>query len=147
MKKSDIEFELVGIKLALLFLGMFLIIITIVLACLASKVEATGYIQCSRDQFPAKVERWVDGDTAVVTLYLGLDVSLENQYLRLEGVDTPERGQEGYSEATRLAERTCPGDAIVTISGKGKYGRWISVIECNGVNLNEILKARGWTYK
>jgi len=147
MKDSDTEFEFIGIKLALIFLMVVLVIVIIGLACVTSKLEAMGYIQCSRDQFPVKVERWVDGDTAVVTISLGLDVYLKNQYLRLEGVDTPERGQEGYSEATRLAERTCPGDAIVTISGKGKYGRWISVIECNGVNLNEILKARGWTYK
>ena len=106
---------------------------------------ASSY-RCERDRFPATVERWVDGDTAVVSIDLGLDVVLKGQYLRLARVNTPERGQPGYDEATKLSERTCSGDVEVVISGKGKYGRWISEVVCNGVNLNDKLRARGWTY-
>jgi micrococcal nuclease len=97
--------------------------------------------------FPATIERWVDGDTAVATIDLGLDVVLTHQYLRLEGVDTPERGQPDYDRATQMSRATCPGPATLTITGKGKYGRWITTVVCSGANLNERLRAQGWRYE
>ncbi len=37
--------------------------------------------------YPAKVERVIDGDTIVVDLYLGLGVILDDQHIRLYGID------------------------------------------------------------
>ncbi len=43
----------------------------------------------------AKVERVVDGDTIVADLYLGLGVILDDQYIRLDGIDAWEiKGKE-----------------------------------------------------
>lgn len=41
--------------------------------------------------YPAKVERVIDGDTIGVDLYLGLGVVLDDQYIRLYGIDAGER--------------------------------------------------------
>jgi len=37
--------------------------------------------------------RVIDGDTIVVNIDLGFKVVLHKQYIRLHGIDTPERGQ------------------------------------------------------
>ena len=45
--------------------------------------------------YPAKVERVIDGDTIIVDLYLGLGVILDDQYIRLYGIDAWEiKGKE-----------------------------------------------------
>jgi endonuclease YncB( thermonuclease family) len=53
----------------------------------------------------ARVTSWVDGDT----------VDTSRGRVRLIGIDTPERGEECFNAATRLAERLAPEGSRVTL--------------------------------
>ena len=98
--------------------------------------------------YTVSLDRWIDGDSAVGAISLGLGVWLHDQHLRLARVDTPERGKEGFDEATRLSERTCPVgvEASIEVIGKGKYGRWLVEMNCDSVSLNDKLRLKGWKY-
>ncbi|MBA7685601.1 hypothetical protein ES703_94026 [subsurface metagenome] len=99
--------------------------------------------------YPAKVERVIDGDTIVVDLYLGLDVVLDDQFLRLYGIDAWEvRGEErekGLLAKEFLITALGSWQVIIEIrpewgrSGRGKYGRWLAVIYVAGVNVNDLM--------
>lgn len=53
--------------------------------------------------FPVKFRRARDGDTISVSL-----VHSDRQwFIRLHGVDTPERGEPGFADAKQLTERLC----------------------------------------
>jgi len=103
--------------------------------------------------YPAKVERVIDGDTIVVDLYLGLGVILDDQYIRLYGIDAWEtRGEErerGLLAKEYLKERLSKGNIEIEIrpewgqNGKGKYGRWLGIVYVDGVNLNVELVQKG----
>lgn len=101
--------------------------------------------------YRAKISRVIDGDTIVVDMDLGLGVWVHDQYLRLQGIDTPElRGDERedglkakqfvrhhLAIATDMVIQTHKGDS------KGKYGRWLATVWLNidgeWVNLNHAL--------
>lgn len=96
-------------------------------------------------QYKGKVHRVVDGDTVDVWLDLGFRVSV-HQRLRLFGIDTPEKGQPGWREATELLKTMLPeGSAITVETEKGdKYGRWIaSVVNENGEFINKSMIESG----
>ena len=62
------------------------IAILVLLPCLAFALDFL---------YPAGIERVIDGDTIVADLYLGLGVVLNDQYVRLYGIDAWEtRGEE-----------------------------------------------------
>ena len=99
--------------------------------------------------YPAKIERVIDGDTIVADLSLGLDVVLDDQYVRLYGIDAWEtRGEErekGLKAKEYLVERLKEGNIEIEIrpawgrNSKGKYGRWLGIIYVGGVNINDEL--------
>ena len=96
-------------------------------------------------QYRAHVDRIVDGDTIGVIVDLGFRV-YTNQRLRLFGIDTPERGQEGWSEATNyLASLIPPGTRVTIETEKGdKYGRWIATItDSDGLDINKAMIESG----
>lgn len=107
--------------------------------------------------YPAKMERIIDGDTIVVDLYLGLNVILDGQYIRLYGIDAWEtRGEErekGLEAKEYLKERLSTGQIEIEIrpewgqGGKGKYGRWLGIIYMDGVNVNSELIEKGHAEK
>ncbi|KZX16796.1 thermonuclease precursor [Methanobrevibacter cuticularis] len=83
-------------------------------------------------------DRVVDGDT--------LDVSGIGR-IRLVGVDTPERGESGYKEATDFVKSKCLGKSVYLDiddkENKDKYGRVLAVVYVDGVNINlELLKLK-----
>ena len=75
----------------------------------------------------------VDGDT--------LDIN--DIRIRLSLVDTPERGDPGFKEATQFVVKLCLGEnAEVDMDDgqrRGSFGREIGVVYCDGENLNEQL--------
>lgn len=81
----------------------------------------------------------VDGDT----------IDVENVgRVRLVGVNTPERGDAGYENATKYVKSMCLGK-IVSLDvdndkNKDKYGRTLAVVYVDGVNLNEELLKKGY---
>jgi len=90
--------------------------------------------------YVAKLERIIDGDTIVADLYLGLNVILDDQYIRFYGIDAWE---------TRGEERLSKGQIEIEIrpewgqNGKGKYGRWLGLFYVDGVNINIELIEKG----
>jgi micrococcal nuclease len=76
----------------------------------------------------------VDGDT--------LDIN--GIRVRLSLVDTPERGEPGYTEAKEFVSLLCLGKKGELDVDDGqrrgdRYGREIGIVYCNGVNINEKL--------
>jgi endonuclease YncB( thermonuclease family) len=98
-----------------------------------------------------KVIHLVDGDTfdAVLSKDIGFYVRGQAAIrLRLQGVDTPERGKEGYTAArvfTGAWLMANAGNIKVESLEKDSFGRWISKVYVadTGVTLSEELKAAG----
>lgn len=82
-------------------------------------------------EYQATMVRWVDGDTCDVTVDLGFRI-YHQMRLRLIGIDTPERGQPGYREATEFAAAIAPpgtGMLIRTyMDASDKYGRYLAQV-------------------
>jgi hypothetical protein len=101
-----------------------------------SSTECQGQADC----FTGTVTAIVDGDT--------LDVN--NIRVRLSLVNTPERGDSGYSEAKWFTESKCPigSEALVDEDdgqSGGSFGRLIGLVYCGneGLLLNEHLLNEG----
>jgi micrococcal nuclease len=95
--------------------------------------------------YKAIVVRIVDGDTMDVDLDLGFYMRTR-QRLRLARIDTPERGQEGFTEATDRVKELCPvgSEVIVSTSKTGGFGRWLAEVEFSGdQNLSNVLLEEG----
>jgi endonuclease YncB( thermonuclease family) len=103
-------------------------------------VNQIGQCKGSADCFRGIVTEIVDGDT----------IDVNNVRIRLSMVNTPERGEAGYNEATEITESVCPvgGNALVDEDDgqkEGSYDRLIGVAYCNGsaTSLNQILLEEG----
>lgn len=83
-------------------------------------------------EYAAYVIRVVDGDT----VDLGVDLGFRHRFtdrFRLYGINTPERGQAGWAEATTYLRQILVGVgeelAIRThLDKRDKYGRWLAEI-------------------
>ena len=89
-------------------------------------------------EYLGEVTRIIDGDTMVVD---GIRV-------RLVGIDTPERGEAGYSEAAEFLRSLCPPGSAAGLDiddwePRDKYGRTLAVVRCRGVHVNRELLRRG----
>ena len=95
-------------------------------------------------QYRAKIVRWVDGDTVDVDVDLGFRITT-HQRLRLLGVDTPERGQDGYHEATEFCKTVAPEGAEVVIRTEksDSFGRYLAHIEVFGRSVADGLLIKG----
>ena len=101
------------------------------------------------------LDRVVDGDTVDVHIDLGFDVRLTSQRIRLYGLDTWEsrtRDLEGKAKGLLAKEFTKQmiqeANQIILISHeRGKYGRILGELICDGVNLNEALIENGHAVK
>jgi len=84
-------------------------------------------------EYNSRILRVVDGDTIDVDIDLGFGITMVNQRIRLQGVDTPESRTRDLEEkkfgllAKRVVETYCPeGNKIVLVTTKddrGKFGR------------------------
>lgn len=94
--------------------------------------------------FNAKVYNVVDGDTIDVELDLGFRLSIK-QRLRLNGIDTPERGQPGFNEAKEaLAKYILNKDVLVTTYKTSKYGYYLADIEFDNQKINNLMVEEGY---
>lgn len=109
--------------------------------------------ECGLYAYAARVVRVVDGDTIVAEIDLGFEVYLHNEHLRLLGINTPERGEEGYHSATdALSERVGGKEVYVcTVKAKrsdkeqtGKYGRYLATVYVDGENINLWMLEQGF---
>lgn len=77
---------------------------------------------------------------------LGFQMWAETRF-RLYGIDTPERGKAGWSEATDAAKMLAPeGSYVVVRSYKDgdKYGRWLGLIQTDLGVVNKQLIEGGF---
>ena len=109
-----------------------------------SSTECQGQADC----FKGKVTGIVDGDT--------LDIN--NIRVRLTLVNTPERGEAGYTEAKEFVKSVCSIGTNVLVDEddgqkEGSYDRLIGLVYCvgddnssnkKGALLNEVLLQRGY---
>tara|TARA_R100001443_G_C3242181_1_gene151068 strand:- start:158 stop:490 length:333 start_codon:yes stop_codon:yes gene_type:complete len=85
-------------------------------------------------QYRATLKRVIDGDTIVLHVDLGFH-TIHIIKARLLGINAPERGKEGYSEAKSLIHellfQAADDDGYLYIETKktGKYGRWLVTIQ------------------
>jgi micrococcal nuclease len=96
-------------------------------------------------QYEAWVERWIDGDTVELAVDVGLHLTYRDHF-RLNGIDTPERGQPGYAEAKARANELAPPGTRVAISTykSDKYGRWLADVHHDTETfVNQILVDEG----
>lgn len=94
--------------------------------------------------FTAHVYNVVDGDTIDVEIDLGFRLMIK-QRLRLNGIDTPERGQLGYAEAKNAMEKyILDKDVILTTYKASKYGYYLADIEFDNQKINTLMISEGY---
>ena len=81
------------------------------------------------DAVQGTITRIIDGDTLV----------FDGDTYRLSLIDTPERGEDGYDEATNALELLCPVGSIAymeadSVQGTDRYDRYLGVVWCEGNN-------------
>ena len=118
------------------------------------------YIKTNPDYiYSAAIHRWVDGDTVDVDIYIPLDFGFHyyqtNQFkirVRLVGVNTPERGDLGFNEATLFSEELAPVGTLLTIKtykmptsyiSTGTLGRYVADVYAGTTTVSEALIASG----
>jgi len=105
--------------------------------------------------FVAKLKSSVyvyDGDTVSVlsALDIGWGCSINKPKLRLVGIDTPEKGWRAKTEregAMALLARdhlknmieSAQEVLVYSEDGRGKYGRWLVHIVCDGIDASDAL--------
>lgn len=119
----------------LIFIG---IIILIIISFSSYVLYKVNYREENKKQdnieFEGIVNHIVDGDT--------LDIN--DNRIRLALVNTPERGEDRYMKAKKLAQSLClnkKGEVDIDdgqLRGD-RYGREIGVVYCDGINLNKEL--------
>ena len=98
-------------------------------------------------QYKAKVLNVVDGDTIDVSVDLGLQI-YSLQRIRLYGIDTPERGQPGFLEASdRLKYLILDKNVIIKTYKVSKYGQYLGEIMFDEMNINEMMITEGHAKK
>jgi micrococcal nuclease len=77
--------------------------------------------------YKVEVTKTVDGDTFYGSILLDeFQMVLTNQKFRFLGVNTPEKKQQGYYEATEFTAQVCDGETLmIDLHGKDAFGRWL----------------------
>lgn len=143
----------------ILLLGIFSYIHLFVQLVDAYSIERNPIMTISVNDkyiYQAKVIRWIDGDTVELSADLGFRIYKVDRF-RLLDVDTPERGQDGFTESVQLVNSLAPENSIVIIKSykMEKYGRWLAEVytleqwaqDENQESINDVLKKKGWIYK
>lgn len=94
-------------------------------------------------EYKAHVVNVVDGDTVDAVIELGFKVTV-TQRLRLDRIDTPERGQPGYQEAKTFVSEMVAGKEVVLKTYKvSKWGYYLADVSVQGRSLSEALVNAG----
>ena len=79
------------------------------------------------------VTKIIDGDT--------IETSTRKKLVRIEGIDTPEKGQKGYSEAKKkLANLIQDEKVTVTPVATDKYGRTVAKVKKGNTLIPTLMK-------
>lgn len=108
------------------------------LICSILAVIISGSVY-AKDLMHGYVKKVIDGDTVDVEF---VDKTVTR--VRFAFVDTPERGQGGFQEATNHVRQSTIGKEVaIQIVSDGRYGRAGSIVYVDDKNLNLDLVARG----
>ena len=112
--------------------------IAFIVFAIQNEPERTN-LEFVESSFSGTITKIIDGDTLDFRI-----MNDQNITIRLSLVDTPERNELGYEEATNFALTVCPVgiDAIYvqdTWQKVDKYGRSLGLVYCNDMLLNELL--------
>jgi micrococcal nuclease len=93
------------------------------------------------------VERVIDGDTVILSVDMGNKITWRDSF-RLMGIDTPERGQPGYTEACdHLAGLLASGLSKIETFKPDKFGRWLAALHVDAdggeLNVNTLMVVAG----
>lgn len=83
----------------------------------------------------------IDGDTLIMQ---------DRKHVRLYGIDSPEKYQEGGQEAKQYLSSLVLNNTVKLIKvDKDKYGRDVCKVYCDGAYINELMVISGnsWAYK
>lgn len=99
-------------------------------------------------EYKAEVVEVHDGDTLTVSIDLGFSVTLENEHLRLYGLDAPELSSPAGKTSAEYAQSILPSGTPIMVrtikDKKEKYGRYLAIVFlADGRNFNEMLIATG----
>ena len=98
-------------------------------------------------EYKCKLVKVVDGDTVDVDIDLGFGVWLQNQRIRLYGIDTPESRTSDAEEkiyglaAKERMQKWLDGGSLKIVThkdAKGKYGRILGELYTFETNINDI---------
>ena len=105
-------------------------------------------------EYPATINRVVDGDTIDVDIDLGFSIILKKQRVRLLGINAPEsrtrdlvEKEKGLAAKAKVQEMCPVGSNVVIktyLDKKGKFGRLLGEIMIEEVNLNNYLVEHGF---
>lgn len=115
------------------------------LACFTFVSFISVSAQTSAAQIRGRVTAIADGDTLTV-----LDAAKRQHKIRLQGVDAPERSQAfGTRARQHLSDLVFGKDVKVRIDKKDRYGRSVSIVILNGIDINLTMIQAGfaWHYK
>lgn len=100
-------------------------------------------------EYPCKIVKVIDGDTADVDIDLGFGVWLKKQRIRFYGIDTPESRTSDKEEkvygimAKDFVKSYIPKGSSQVLrtrkDGKGKYGRILGEFVIDDTTLNQLL--------
>ena len=101
-------------------------------------------------QYRARVNRVIDGDSVVLDIDLGFDVWMNNQSIRIYGIDTPESRTKDIDEKARglmskkrLEDLLTVGEIVTVNTYKdqgGKFGRILArITNSEGVDVGKSL--------
>ena len=75
----------------------------------------------------------VDGDT--------IETSVRKKPIRIEGIDTPEKGQSGYTEAKKTLEKLLKNEKVtVTPVAIDDYGRTVAKVKRGNTLVSTLMK-------
>ena len=134
-----------------LFLLLILVVIMVIStnSCTSPIVQIADQIQEDLPEAPigntakATVTRVIDGDTVEVKM------SGDIYSVRYIGIDTPERNQTGYQEASNVNSELVTGRTVVLekdVSEVDRYGRLLRYVWVDGHMVNAILVATGFAH-
>ena len=83
-----------------------------------------------------KVTKVVDGDTFIIK---------GGRYIRLEGVDTPEKGTKGFASARKDLEGLIESKTVLYDEVGRSYGRIVAKVRLGGKSVNGAMKRKGYS--
>jgi micrococcal nuclease len=86
------------------------------------------------------LDRVIDGDTLDVIIDVGFRFTTR-QRLRLLELDTPERGEPLWREATEQLRALVTNQPLtVTTVKQDSFGRWLAHVEVNGQDVSALMR-------